>query len=84
MNIYKSLDLINKKISGLCTLVVEKGVERQGFTNKNVFIFRLYQVNYPDTSRKLLKEFKNTGFDDLEADIFEYLFDILISGEYKK
>jgi hypothetical protein len=84
MEIPKIIDSINKKISGLCTLVLETNENKQSFTHKTLYNANLYQVDYPDGTRVLLKNFQSDDFDVLEADIVEYLFDIVISEKYKE
>jgi hypothetical protein len=84
MEISKIIDSINVKISGLCTLVLETNESKQAFTHKTLYDYNLYQVDYPDCTRVLLKNFQSENYDLLEADIVEYLFDIIITEKYKK
>ena len=76
------LDIINRKISGLCTLVLEENTYKQGFTNRNIYKWDLYRVDYPEGHRVLLQRFEHTDYAIIEADTVEFLFDILISERY--
>ena len=77
------LDAINKKISGLCTLVLEDSEYCKGFTNRRIYVSELYRVDYPEGTRVFLQKFEQSNPDIIEADIIEFLFDILISERYK-
>lgn len=82
MTIDGFIERINMRISGLCTLQYEQ--EWKKIFGREAHILRLYKVNFPEDVRVLLKEFISTEWPILEADVIEYLFDILISGKYKE
>ena len=78
------LDKINRKISGLNTLVIESSWYTQNFTKKFVHVAEIYKVDYPEEIRTSLVKFEQTDFNELEGDIVEFLFDVLISERYKE
>jgi Na+-transporting NADH:ubiquinone oxidoreductase subunit NqrF len=78
------LDTINRKISGLCTLVMESSGYEQSFTHKYIHAVEIYRVDFPEGTRVLLTKFEQSDFEELEADIVEFLFDIIISERYKE
>ena len=84
MTIEGMIDLINRKISGLNTLVIEKSVYKKAFTNRDVYHYVIYRVDYPECVRVCLQKFEHEVFLILEADVIEFLFDILISERYKE
>jgi len=78
------LDLINRKISGLCTLVIESSCYEQAFTKRHMNVADIYRIDYPEGTRVLLIKFEQYDFEELEADIVEFFFDVLISERYKE
>ena len=83
MEIKKLIDCLNRKISGLHTVQIDTNITKQAFTNRILFKYTLYRYDYPEGTRITLQKFESTDIDMLEADVVEFLFDILISGIYE-
>jgi hypothetical protein len=84
MDINKMINIINGKISGLNTLVIENDSSLHGFTKRILHKYFLYKVEYPEGIRVLLQKFESTDYLILEADVIEFLFDLIISERYKE
>ena len=81
MNIEKMLDIINVKISGLHTLTFDY-IDKRVF-GRTVLNGWLYRNDYPEGTRIELKEFYGDKWEEFEADVVEYLFDIIITEKYR-
>jgi len=84
MEINQLIDCLNKKISGLCTIALDTNIEKQGFTNRPLFKYTVYRCDYPEGARTMLQKFESTDIGILEADVVEWLFDLLISERYRE
>jgi hypothetical protein len=84
MTIERMIDIINTKISGLNTLNFEYKMSKSTFTKRPLYSYILYRTDYPEET--LTEIFKTCceRLDDAEADLVEFLFDIIITEEYKK
>jgi hypothetical protein len=75
------LDIINTKISGLCTLDYEEETKR--IFGRTTHFIALYRTDFPEGARTELVRYFGEKYDDVEADVVEYLFNIIIREEYK-
>ena len=82
MTIEKMLDIINVKISGLNTLDFEQDSKR--VFGRWFHTIALYKTDFPEGVRSLINSFHQEKYEDVESDVIEYLFDIIITEEYKK
>ena len=84
MTVNRMIDLLNVKISGLHTLVCEYAMTMDSFRRKPNHKFIIWQVEYPEETRREIFRTNHDVFAYAEADVVEFLFNVIITEEYKK
>ena len=76
------LDILNMRISGLETLRFDYEVKK--CFGRMLCSGTVYRTDFPEGSSVVLKVFSNKdSFEELEGDVVEYLFELVISGDYR-
>ena len=76
MTIEKMLDIINVKISGLCTLDYEQKSKR--IFGRSFHEISLYRTDFPESTRTVIGSYYGDRFEDVEASWFRHRYAVYV------